>query len=153
MKRIFLTFLIFLSVLLLCACGRTPTLNPELSAAEVSCRDTVYSVSAENTEDGVVITLLSPDSVSGISYRYKGDEMTIDCAGLQCITDRNYLPDNAIAASLYAAVISIDSAQYERSEDGDDLFSSCDGRFRIMATDGQIREIRDERFGYVFTFS
>ncbi|MBQ3417130.1 MAG: hypothetical protein IJH32_04775 [Ruminococcus sp.] len=148
MKQFFLTFLIFLSVLTLSACGSTPTLHPELPAAEVSCRDTVYSVSAESTEDGVVITLLSPDSVSGISYRYEGDEMTIDCEGLQCITDSAYLPDNAIAASFYAAVTESENAQYEYSEDDSDIFTACDGRFVFRVKDGQISEICDNQYGY-----
>ncbi|MBQ6152811.1 MAG: hypothetical protein IJJ15_03610 [Ruminococcus sp.] len=153
MKRILIAFLIILC-LLLCSCAKTPTLSGNISeTAEVSLRDETYSVRIESVDDGsVIITMLSPKNISGISYHYQEDQLTVEYEKLRCITDIAYLPQGAVPCALYEAVTAIPEAQYQSSQDGEDVFSCADGRFSVKAKDGKISEICDTKYGYVFSF-
>lgn len=153
MKRVFGAFLILFCCVIFSSCRNTPALNTTVPlTAEIVDRDITYSVSIEKSDDNVILKLLSPENVNGISYRYESDKLTIEYEGLRCISDNNRLPESAFQNALYQAIGSIPEAVYQRSDGGMDDYSAEDGRFLITAADGEIHEIHDTKYGFVFTF-
>ena len=153
MKRSVFTFLIILCVISLCGCGKTPALNTDIAAeADVSTQSGDCRLSVENPDDSIVITMLSPDNIEGIIYRFEGDTLTLEYKGLKCAANSGYLPESSIQTTLYNAIGAIPGAQYIHTEEGKDFFSTYNDRFVIQAKEGTITEIQDTKYGYCFTF-
>lgn len=153
MKRFFAAFLLFFCCFAFCSCSSTQAPRDITSVeAEVSVGNIEYTLQADKTDDGsIIVTAISPQNVSGISYCYEDDALTVAYGELKCMTDRTFLPKHAVAGCLCDAIAALPAAQFEKSENGTNNFISGDGRFLYQSTDTQITKITDQKYGYSFS--
>lgn len=119
MKRIF--FFIFL-LFMLCGCSAIEATPPRIQTAfsadaavtigeqELTCTVTRIPQGAET------ISLVTPEPLNGITYKWLDGKCTITYGELSFQTDSLFLPDNTFVSSWIDLWQSIDTAVYETTE-------------------------------------
>ncbi len=123
MKRLF--SLAAVGVLLICltACGSAPVLNASYSGGvQITDGTTNYLADLQTDGESLTITFSAPESVAGISCSFRDGELHTGLNGLDCIIPADSLPPSAIPSLLYEIFSDAESAEYQASEDGTDVF-------------------------------
>ena len=139
MKRSVL--IILLSVLILLAGCRTPI--PELSTAfeaDVTVSGGAIDCTAHVScsPDGVILSILSPASVAGVSYRYQKGELRTSYGELSCITDSDSLPPSSVPMLICETLSRLSEAVYEETGDEGEVYRlrTSQGDVTVVCQDG-----------------
>ena len=131
-----------------CSSGRMPSLQIK---AQQDCTiiygDKRYQCTLSFPGNDIkVITINSPESLSGMTFRSSGGRSTVSYGGLICRTDKSILPENSFPSRIYVIMDDLkkEGPITELSESGDG-FCYCgknDREFKVKADkDGNITEI------------
>lgn len=137
-------------VFMLCGCSATANTPPEIQTAfssnitvtigeqELTCTVTRIPQGAET------ISLVTPEALKGITYKWLDGKCTIVYGELNFQTDSLFLPDNTFVSCWIDLWQCIDSAAYETTEQQTARFvGSCkNGEFTLYTdTDGYAEKI------------
>ncbi len=157
MKRIIVLFITLISVLCLSSCKAEPP-GPDsafISDFSVTDGDMDYSGSVELNESGMTISLNEPYTVSGMSFTYNVDGMSISRGGLSAKANSDYIPSRAVPSVLHDALSYLSQAEYQSTEDGEDIYTlpTPYGEAELTAENGRIRSMKVPYAALEFDFS
>lgn len=162
MKRLLL--LILVVPFLFCSCGKEkkPPL-PQLyfdAVMAIDYNQNSFEAQISTAQNGeMTFTINSPQELSGLTYKYLKNSLSIEYSKLKCETNDGYLPNHSLAQLLYNSFLSFSQGDYEFVEfkDSKAVFKlTCDGEKYFIYTDensGQILKIDTENSLLTATFS
>lgn len=134
-------------VAILCGCQSQHIAEPKIhftATAQITTPDISYTAKVKSSNADITVEMLSPDTVSGLTYQLANSTLYIDYDGLKCITQSDYLSaDNPIAVVIDTLVaLSQSSAQYKETTDEADIY--------IITTDyGEVTLYINADTGYI----
>lgn len=148
MKRVIMTAAAAILLLMTTACGKSAHNLDGSYEGEVQATDGKMNYIAYAVSDGedVTVTLSVPESVAGLAYEFRGDELHTRLDGLDCITASDSLPPASFVSLLNEVFTKADGAEYTKTVDGIDNYTldTRGGTAVIEAKDGRIRSISAE---------
>jgi len=113
-----------LILLMLTSCkAPDPTLDESFNAElSITYNNTEYTADLSRKPGELCVTVTSPDDLAGITYTYIGDELTVSCAELSCIT-ADGLPSSSVIQLIYDGITNAPNGSYRSTTDGADLFN------------------------------
>ena len=114
-----------------------------------------YTAQLSHADGVLTVTMTAPEELAGVAYEYRGGELSIMLNGMKCITDPDSLPDSSCISLLYDVLSNSDKAEYQKTENGVDIFSvktdSCTAT--ITAENGDLKSITSENDDREILFS
>lgn len=129
MRRFILSLLaipFFITILCGCQVQQKTELQVHFTAtAQITTPDITYTVTVCSSDTDITVRLLSPDTVSGLTYQRTNSTLYIDYDGLKCITQSDYLSaDNPIAVLIETFfAISQSPVEYIETVDEFDIYT------------------------------
>lgn len=156
MKRIIAVISLISAILCLTSCRTEPPALSDSFSADFSVTDgtTEYSGNLEKTDSGLRVTFSEPYTVSGMSFEYTDEGMSIGSRGLSTLANSDYIPSRAVPSVLHNTTAYISQAAYKGSEDGEDIFTlpTPYGEAELRAINGAPISLSDSPSGLTFTF-
>lgn len=141
MKRSVLIMLMSVLILLPACRSQTPELPDSVHGdVTVSGGSFDFEAAVDGSPGSATVEITSPATVSGVCYTLSRGELRTSCAGLESVTGSSDLPPSAAPVILCETLSRLDTATYDSTEDGRDLFRvRLDaGDVLIAAEDGRI---------------
>lgn len=140
MKKILLIICVGILAVIQTACGKAHTLSPAYSGEiQATNGERNYTAVLETDGENLSLTLSSPETVAGMRYGFKGEELHTSLNGLDCITAPKSLSSTALPRILCEIFTQLDKAEYRETADGADIFTL--GTAAITAKDGTPQKI------------
>ena len=145
MKRFLAVLTAVCLLFCLSACGSADHALSAVYSGGIQATDGRVNYMADLESDGETVRIVfsAPESIAGLSYTFRGEELCVGLNGHDCITSPDSLPTYSVPSLLYHVLTQAENAAFCGAEDGAESYTLNIGgkEASVTAKDGAIESM------------